>query len=89
MEVICLEEQAFFDLVERVVEHLGIQNQEEDWKWVSEEKAMALLGVSSKTTMQELRNNREIEFSQPRKKLISYNRDSIDEYLEKHAKKTF
>ena len=44
MEVICLEEDAFYELVESVVERLtGFSNNEDQWKWVSDEKAMQLL----------------------------------------------
>ena len=90
MEVICLEEKAFYELVETVVERLtGYSNSEDDWKWVSDEKAMQLLNIKSKTTLQELRDNGDIRFAQPRKKVILYDRDSLNEYLEKHAKDTF
>ena len=90
MEVICLEEKAFYELIETVVEKLsGYSNNEDNWKWVSDEKAMQLLNIKSKTTLQELRDNGEIRFTQPRKKIIMYDRDSLNEYLEKNAKDTF
>ena len=88
MEVICLEEDAFFKLVETVVDRLGGSNETLP-KWVNQEEAMRLLNVKSPTTMQEYRNNGEIRFTQPRKRVILYDRDSINEFLEKHAKNTF
>ena len=90
MEVICLETKAFYDLVDKVVKRMkGIESNEKQDKWVSEQEAMRLLRVTSKTTISKLRNNGDIRFSQPRKKIILYDTDSINEYLEKHAKDTF
>lgn len=90
MEVICLETKAFYDLVDKVVKQMkGIESGSKQDKWVSEKEAMRLLRVTSKTTISQLRNNGDIRFSQPRKKIILYDTDSINEYLEKHAKNTF
>jgi len=44
---------------------------------------MKLLNIKSKSTLQQLRNNGRIRFSQPQKKIILYYTDSIHEYLEK------
>ena len=88
MEVICLEEEAFFELIDRVVERIaGISSDSQ--KWVDQTEAMRLLNIKSPTTLQEYRNNGEIRFTQPRKRVILYDRDSINEFLEKHAKETF
>lgn len=57
--------------------------------WIDSVEAMNLLGIKSKTTLQSLRDNGEIEFSHPMKKLILYRYDSILKYLEKHSHKTF
>jgi len=88
MEVICLEEEAFFDLIDRVVERIGV-GQQEPPKWVNQDEAMQLLNIKSPTTLQEYRNNGDIRFTQPRKRVILYDRDSINEFLDKHAKDTF
>lgn len=89
MEVICLETKAFYDLVDKVVSQMkGKENKTQD-KWVSEEEAMRLLRVTSKTTISKLRNNGDIRFTQPRKKIILYDRVSIEMYLEKSARETF
>lgn len=88
MEVICLEEEAFFELIDRVVERLSGVSQEAP-KWINQDEAMRLLNIKSPTTLQEYRNNGEIRFTQPRKRVILYDRDSINEFLEKHAKDTF
>jgi len=50
---------------------------------------MQLLRITSRTTLQKLRDEGSIRFSQPTRKLILYDRDSILQYLENHAKDTF
>jgi hypothetical protein len=89
MKVICLEETAFFTLVEEVVQRLKEKNGEEKQKWISDDQAMQLLNIKSKTTLQKLRDEGKIRFSQPQKKIILYDRDSINTYLEQNAKNTF
>lgn len=89
MEVICLEDEAFYSLVEQVFERLKEKEKVKDDKWISGEEAMQKLRISSKTTLQKLRDEGKIRFSQPEKKLILYDLDSIYQYLEKYAKDTF
>lgn len=89
MQVICLEEDAFYTLVEQVVARLKKENGKEKAKWISDEEAMQLLNIKSKTTLQKLRDEGKIRFSQPQKKVILYDTDSINEYLEKNARETF
>ena len=50
MEVICLQEEAFYILVEEVVERLKEEHNIRNDKWVSPERAMELLNIKSKTT---------------------------------------
>lgn len=89
MQVICLEEAAFYTLVEEVVQRLKEKVGEDKEKWISDEQAMKLLNVKSKTTLQKLRDEGKVRFSQPQKKIILYDRQSIDEYLEQNARNTF
>ncbi|MCW3120846.1 MAG: hypothetical protein JWQ38_338 [Flavipsychrobacter sp.] len=89
MEVICIEDSAFYSLVEQVFQRLKEKENSRDDKWISADEAMNKLRISSKTTLQKLRDEGKIRFSQPEKKMILYDRDSIDSYLEKHAKETF
>ena len=89
MQVICLEETAFYTLIEQVVTRLKETHGEEKEKWISDEQAMQLLNIKSKTTLQKLRDEGKIRFSQPQKKIILYDRDSIDTYLQQHARNTF
>lgn len=89
MQVICLEDRAFYALIEEVVERLRDKHNQEKEKWVSGEQAMQLLNITSKTTLQKLRDEGKIRFSQPQKKVILYDRDSINTYLERNARNTF
>lgn len=89
MKVICLEEEAFFVLVEEVVERIKSTQSIPQEKWIDGTEAMNLLKIKSKTTLQKLRDEGEIRFSQPQKKIILYDRDSLHEYLERNAKETF
>lgn len=89
MEVICLEDDAFYALIDRVMDRLkSKQNIKED-KWISGDEAMKKLRITSKTTLQKFRDEGRIRFTQPDKKIILYDNDSINEYLEKHSKDTF
>ena len=89
MQIICLEEAAFYALVEQVVNRLKENHGTENDKWVSDQQAMHLLNIKSKTTLQKLRDEGKIRYSQPQKKIILYDRNSIDAYLENNARNTF
>lgn len=89
MEVICLEDKAFYALLEQVVQHIKDKYSIKNDKWISAEEAMRKLRISSKTTLQKFRDEGMIRFSTPAKKIILYDLDSIEEYLEKNAKETF
>ena len=86
MDVIVIETEAFYKLIEDVVER--VSKPEKD-KWIFEEEAMAMLGVKSKTTLWELRTEGKVRYSQPRKKVLLYDRGSILKYIEDNAKDTF
>lgn len=89
MEVICLENEAFYTLVEQVISRLKEKQNIKEDKWISDEEAMLKLRIKSKTTLQKLRDEGLIRFTQPAKKIILYDTDSINDYLNKHAKETF
>jgi hypothetical protein len=89
MEVICLTDEAFYTLIETVVARIKEKASIKGDKWISDEEAMAKLRIKSKTTLQKLRDEGKIRFSQPEKKIILYDTDSIDLYLDKHSKDTF
>lgn len=89
MQVICLEEPAFYALIETVCARLLPENAADKNRWIPPEEAMAMLNIKSKTSLQQLRDNGKIRYSHPQKKVILYDRHSIEEYLEKHAQNTF
>lgn len=89
MEVICLQDAAFYALVDKVVARVLDQHKVKEEKWISGTEAMEMLRIKSKTTLQKLRDEGKIRFSQPDKKLIFYDVDSINAYLEHHTRETF
>ncbi|QJD95213.1 helix-turn-helix domain-containing protein [Mucilaginibacter robiniae] len=86
---ICLEDTAFEELIKRVVAQVKAQTDNKEDKWIDASEAMKKLRISSRTTLQNLRDDGSIEFTKLSEKHILYNTHSIDRYLEKHAKKTF
>jgi hypothetical protein len=89
MQVICLQDEAFYALIEQVVLRIREKKTISDDKWISGEEAMKKLRITSKTTLQKLRDEGKIRFSQPAKKIILYDVDSINDYLDKHSRETF
>jgi len=88
LNIICLETEAFYALVDEVLERVSAPEPPPPDKWITDEEAMRLMHIRSKNTLQKLRDERAIRFTQPAKKLILYDRDSILEYLDKYAKDT-
>lgn len=89
MNVICLEDEALYMLIEQCVARLREQFSVEKGQWIDGTEVMRMLSIKSTTTLQRLRDEGEIRFSQPRKKIIVYDRESVEAYLEKHARETF
>ncbi|MCF8459600.1 MAG: helix-turn-helix domain-containing protein [Flavobacteriales bacterium] len=89
MNVICLHDEAFFTLVEEVVERIKEKRNLNEDRWILPDEAMSVLGIKSKTTLQKLRDEGKIRFSQPQKKVILYDRESLIKYLDTHSKDVF
>ena len=53
--------------------------------WIGEKEALDLLGVKSKTTLQNLRDSQEFKFSK-HGRIIRYSNKSILEFLERNSK---
>lgn len=68
MEVICLHDDAFYALVDEVLLRIKHDNNIKEDKWINGEEAMHLLNIKSKTSLQNLRDEGKIRFSQPQKK---------------------
>lgn len=91
MEFLVIESEKFFALIDtllqRVDERYSMANEEE---WISAAKAKALLGIKSDTSLQSLRNNGSIVFSQsPGGRVILYSRRSILAYISSNKKDKF
>ena len=96
MEVIIIDSKAFkklkkdlFEefkqvLIEAKKETLAQLAMESDW--ILTEEAKKLLGIKSKSKMQQLRDYGEIVFTKPGK-IILYSKKSIIAYLNKHQRK--
>ncbi|HMG16938.1 MAG TPA: helix-turn-helix domain-containing protein [Saprospiraceae bacterium] len=89
IKIICLESVAFYALVNEVVDSIKTDQNIQHDKWINDNEAMSLLRITSKTTLQNYRDEGVIRYTQPTRKLILYDRDSILNYLESHAKDTF
>ena len=89
MNVIRLQDEAFYTLVDKVIQHIQESQGKKQDTWISGEEAMQKLRISSKTTLQKLRDEGKIRFSQPERKIILNDSDSIDAYLDKHSRKIF
>ncbi len=89
MEVICLETEAFYKLIDEVIDRLEARKPNTPNKWIGTMEAMEMLKVTSKTTLQKYRDQGDIRFTQPSRKIILYDRDSIKEFLERNSKDTY
>jgi len=89
MQVVCLQEEAFYALFDKVIEHVETKRQDKPARWIDGEEAMSILKIKSTTTLQKLRDEGKVRFTQPQKKIILYDRDSLNDYLEKYAHETF
>lgn len=90
MNVICIEEKAFYTLLDRVFKYVESKmEQDTPDNWMDKKEAMQLLRIKSATTLQKLRDEGKIRFSQPERKHIVYDRDSINDYLEAHVIEPF
>ena len=89
MKVILIEEEAFFELVDRAVQRISGKMNADKKKWLTPKEAMKELGISSSTTLQRYRDEGRIRYSQPSKKIIRYDPESIQEFLDSKTKNTF
>lgn len=89
MEVICLQTEAFYSLIDEVVQRIKEQNNIKEDRWISSEEAMRKLRITSKTTLQKLRDSDSIAVSALTSKILLYDSFSIDKYLQNHTRKTF
>ncbi len=83
MEVIMFEKDSFYKMIDELTNRI-IKNVERNYKeeeWIDDVQAKKILGIKSKSKLQHLRDNLNIEFSQFGK-IIRYSRSSILQFLE-------
>jgi hypothetical protein len=88
MEVICLEDVALEKLIRAVVSSVKDERKISQPKWIAPQNAMELLNCK-KSSLQTLRMEGRITYTQPTKKIILYNYESIMKYLDGSAKEAF
>jgi len=82
MQVICIEEPAFYELLDNLYLRLKKQYGIKQDKWISPEEAMQMLRIKSPATLQKLRDNGDIRFTKDTPTML-YDVESIHKYLEK------
>lgn len=86
LNIICLDSEAFYALIDEVVQHIENKSKSKYPKWVETEDAKEILHIKSDTKLKELRDEGAFRYTKPNPKLVLYHRDSLYEYLDKHAK---
>jgi uncharacterized protein (DUF488 family) len=89
-DVICIESEAFYLLINKLVAYIKAEHGMHAEKWLSTEQAMKKLHITSKTSLQALRDRGMIAYTVPlSKKTILYDAQSIEEHLERNKKEKF
>ena len=86
-----VEKEAFQNLMKKVDElHAGVISKKEEplSDWIDGQTVLKMLGVS-KRTLQSFRDQGKIEFSMVSRKLIYYNRNSIEQLMNRNVFKPF
>lgn len=76
-------------LMDQMIERMEAKFSASQDRWISDVEAMQLLRITSRTTLQKYRDEGKIRFSQPSRKVILYDRESILAFIEDNAKDTF
>ncbi len=87
MEIIVFEKETYWKMQSELIKmfHEALKDAKKpDGDWISTEQAKTLLGVKSKSKMQELRDTNAIRFSKHGRKTIMYSQKSILEFLKKN-----
>ena len=64
MQVVCLQEEAFYALFHKVIEHVEAKRRDKPDKWINSGEAKHILRIKSTTTLQKSRDEGRIRFSQ-------------------------
>lgn len=85
IEFICFEDKAFDALIDRLMDRFQDELAKKERDWIDGAEALKMLGITSASSLQILRDGGKIRYSKPSKKVILYDRRSIIEYLEQNA----
>lgn len=69
IEIICIESEAFYKLLEEVMRRFKTDKPAESDKWISGAEAMRMLRIKSKSTLQKMRDEGHIRYTQPEKRI--------------------
>jgi hypothetical protein len=88
MDVIVIDSEAYKMLLKEIKNTVEITVKsvaQPKPDWIGEKEAMCLLGIKSKTTLQNLRDAQEFKFSK-HGRIIRYSKMSVLEFLERNSK---
>ena len=60
MEVICLQDEVFYALIDKVLERIKEKDKIKEDEWISTDETMKMLRIKSKATLQKLRDSGQI-----------------------------
>jgi hypothetical protein len=63
LEIVCIESEAFYKLLEEVLQHFKASEPPRGDKWISGPEAMKMLRIKSKVTLQKMRDEGHIRFT--------------------------
>jgi predicted DNA-binding transcriptional regulator AlpA len=87
---ICLNSEAFYELLDQVVEHItDTYKLDKAERWISIDECMTLLNVKSRTTIWELKTKGKISFSQISSKIVLFDRHSVLDYIASNKREAF
>ncbi|XOV94604.1 MAG: DNA-binding protein [Bacteroidota bacterium] len=89
MTQICLDPEFLIKSIEANIDHMApaYQGEKKD-VWIDDDEAMNMLKITSKTTLQKLRDTDRIVFSKVTSKIILYSRESIEKLLKENQNKS-
>ncbi|EHQ29813.1 MerR family transcriptional regulator [Mucilaginibacter paludis] len=89
MEVICLQDEALKALIDKVVAYVKTEHGIKKEKWLTPEEAMKALGITSKTTLQKYKDEKQFTCAELSPRKFMYDADSIEAFKQRKSRDTF
>ncbi len=87
-DTICIRTDAFYALIDEVIEHIDAKfNLPKQPQWIDGSEVMRMLNITSRTTLQAVKDSPDVRVSIMSKKVVLYDRQSILDYIEKHSRR--